>query len=86
VVPVAGTAPPAALNPRLEILIIIGILPDLLMGALDNFVALTALPTILTQFGQPNSGRSLPTPGHLLAERLRSHSLSLGSFSSLLLS
>lgn len=26
------------------------------MGALDNFVALTALPTILAQFGQPNSG------------------------------
>ncbi len=26
------------------------------MGALDNFVALTALPTILDQFGQPNSG------------------------------
>ena len=26
------------------------------MGALDNFVALTALPTILLQFGQPNSG------------------------------
>ncbi len=26
------------------------------MGALDNFVALTALPTILIQFGQPNSG------------------------------
>jgi len=26
------------------------------MGALDNFVALTALPKILIQFGQPNSG------------------------------
>ena len=26
------------------------------MGALDNFVALTALPIILVQFGQPNSG------------------------------
>jgi MFS family permease len=26
------------------------------MGALDNFVALTALPTILLEFGQPNSG------------------------------
>ncbi len=26
------------------------------MGALDNFVALTALPTILKQFGAPNSG------------------------------
>jgi MFS family permease len=39
-----------------ELLIIIGILLALLMGALDNFVALTALPTILLQFGQPNSG------------------------------
>ncbi len=41
---------------KFEALIIIGILLALLMGALDNFVALTALPTILFQFGQPNSG------------------------------
>ena len=46
----------AALSPRLELLITVGILLALLMGALDNFVALTALPTILSQFGQPNSG------------------------------
>ena len=41
---------------KYEALIIIGILLGLLMGALDNFVALTALPTILAQFGQPNGG------------------------------
>jgi len=54
--PVAAEAP--AVPPKLEyeLLIIIGILLALLMGALDNFVALTALPTILLQFGQPNSG------------------------------
>ncbi|MGA9838847.1 MAG: MFS transporter [Thermoplasmata archaeon] len=39
-----------------ELIVTIGILLALLMGALDNFVALTALPTILEQFGQPNSG------------------------------
>ncbi|MDA4115351.1 MAG: MFS transporter [Thaumarchaeota archaeon] len=51
------TAEPAV-APKLqfELLIIVGILLALLMGALDNFVALTALPTILVQFGAPNSG------------------------------
>lgn len=43
-------------SPRFEALIIVGILLALLMGALDNFVALTALPTILVQFHEPNSG------------------------------
>ncbi len=41
---------------RFEILVVLGILLALLMGALDNFVALTALPTILNDFGQPNGG------------------------------
>ncbi|MDA4137360.1 MAG: MFS transporter, partial [Thaumarchaeota archaeon] len=54
-VPAAG-ASPALLTPRRELLIIVGILLGLLMGALDQFVALTALPTILIQFGQPNGG------------------------------
>lgn len=58
---VATTAPIESgphVPPKLdyELLIIIGILLALLMGALDNFVALTALPTILAQFGQPNGG------------------------------
>src|SRR5271163_3128232 len=47
---------PAPMSPRTELLIIVGILLALLMGALDNFVALTALPTILEQFHTPNSG------------------------------
>ena len=47
------TAPPKV---EFELLITIGILLALLMGALDNFVALTALPTILEQFHTPNSG------------------------------
>ena len=41
---------------RFEILVVLGILLALLMGALDNFVALTALPTILSDFGSPNGG------------------------------
>ncbi|HEV2390154.1 MAG TPA: MFS transporter [Nitrososphaerales archaeon] len=47
--------PPAPML-KYQSLIIIGILLGLLMGALDNFVALTAIPTILAQFGQPNGG------------------------------
>ncbi|MGA2874172.1 MAG: MFS transporter [Nitrososphaerales archaeon] len=43
-------------SPKFELLITVGILLALLMGALDNFVALTALSTILSQFGAPNSG------------------------------
>ena len=41
---------------RFELLVTVGILLALLMGALDNFVVLTALSTILVQFGQPNGG------------------------------
>jgi MFS family permease len=54
-VPVEG-GPQTPPKLKYEALIIIGILLALLMGALDNFVALTALPTILFQFGTPNSG------------------------------
>ncbi|MCI4324987.1 MAG: MFS transporter [Thermoplasmata archaeon] len=35
-------------------LVVVGILAALLMGALDNFVVLTALPKIVTDLGQPN--------------------------------
>jgi MFS family permease len=54
----SNLAPEPGAAPKLEfeLLIIVGILLALLMGALDNFVALTALPTILLQFGTPNSG------------------------------
>jgi len=46
------------LYPKLEfeLEVTIGILLALLMGALDQFVALTALPTILSQFHTPTSG------------------------------
>ena len=54
--PRAAEASPVPPTPEHELLIIVGILLALLMGALDNFVALTALPTILFQFGAPNSG------------------------------
>jgi MFS family permease len=39
-----------------ELAITVGILLALLMGALDQFVALTALPTILAQFHTPTGG------------------------------
>ena len=51
-----GAEPPAGPSPRFEAVVTVGILLALLMGALDNFVALTALPTILGQFHEPNSG------------------------------
>src|SRR5580700_11068261 len=49
-------SPSKIMSARTEAIITGGILLGLLMGALDNFVALTALPTILFQFGAPNSG------------------------------
>ena len=54
--PQLPNGPPETPSVEYELLITVGILLALLMGALDNFVALTALPTILLQFGQPNSG------------------------------
>ena len=55
-VPPVANGAPVSPTPRFELFVTIGILLALLMGALDNFVALTALPKILIQFGQPNSG------------------------------
>lgn len=46
---------------RFELLVVGGILLALLMGALDQFVVLTALPKILADFGQPNSGTFVVT-------------------------
>jgi EmrB/QacA subfamily drug resistance transporter len=46
-----GISTPAALTGTL---VVLGILAALLMGALDNFVVLTALPQIVTDLGQPN--------------------------------
>jgi EmrB/QacA subfamily drug resistance transporter len=49
--PASGISTPAALTGTL---VVVGILAALLMGALDNFVVLTALPQIVTELGQPN--------------------------------
>ncbi|MCI4321798.1 MAG: MFS transporter, partial [Thermoplasmata archaeon] len=43
----------AAVKARAPTLIVLGILAALLMGALDNFVVLTALPKIVGDLGQP---------------------------------
>ncbi|MGH2639713.1 MAG: MFS transporter, partial [Rhabdochlamydiaceae bacterium] len=51
-----GTTPRGSPRERTEIIVTLGILLALLMGALDQFVVLTALPTILHDFGTPNSG------------------------------
>jgi EmrB/QacA subfamily drug resistance transporter len=47
----SGISAPAAATATL---VVIGILAALLMGALDNFVVLTALPQIVSNLGQPN--------------------------------
>lgn len=54
--PAGAGGPPVAPKVEFELLITTGILLALLMGALDELVALTALPTILEQFHAPNSG------------------------------
>ncbi len=61
-----GPADPAPPDPvsssrTFELLVVAGIMFALLMGALDQFVVLTALPTILAQLGQPNSGTFVVT-------------------------
>ena len=54
------TLPPTApVSRRFELLVVLGIMLALLMGALDQFVVLTALTAkngILSEFGQPDSG------------------------------
>ncbi|MGI0078723.1 MAG: MFS transporter [Nitrososphaerales archaeon] len=54
--PESPVTAPRPLSARTETLVTIGILLGLLMGALDQFVVLTALPTILHDFGSPSSG------------------------------
>ncbi len=59
---VASAAPASSkFGLRFEIFVVLGILLALLMGALDQFVVLTALPKILEEFGQPNSGTFVVT-------------------------
>ena len=52
---------------KFELLITLGILLALLMGALDNFVALTALPKILMDFGQPNTSGVFVISAYVIA-------------------
>jgi EmrB/QacA subfamily drug resistance transporter len=53
---------PGRSDARYGSLVVAGILLALLMGALDQFVVLTALPNILVDFGQvPSSGTSVVT-------------------------
>ena len=59
--PVATGGGLAENDVRIRPLIVIAILLALLMGALDQFVVLTALPSILKEFGQPNSGTTVVT-------------------------
>jgi EmrB/QacA subfamily drug resistance transporter len=47
-------------------LVVLGIFLSLLMGALDNFVVLTALPNIVTDLGQP-SGVTFVVSAYLIA-------------------
>ena len=54
-------------TPRFELLVTVGILLALRTGALDNFVALTALPTILAQFGQPEQRPSFVISADVIA-------------------
>ncbi len=50
-----------------EFLITVGILLALLMGALDQFVALTALPNILDDFGQPGTSGVFVISAYVIA-------------------
>ena len=71
--PPNGTAVPAINGStawptvEFELLITIGILLALLMGALDQFVALTALPNILTDFGQPGTSGVFVISAYVIA-------------------
>ncbi|HEY1198039.1 MAG TPA: MFS transporter [Thermoplasmata archaeon] len=58
---------PGSPTVRFEFLVTLGIILALLMGALDNFVALTALPTILLDFGQPNSSGTFVISAYVIA-------------------
>ncbi|HEV2316136.1 MAG TPA: MFS transporter [Thermoplasmata archaeon] len=56
--PLASGAPTnvkaGILSARAEIVVFVGLFLGLLMGSLDNFVVLTALPNIVGDLGQPN--------------------------------
>jgi EmrB/QacA subfamily drug resistance transporter len=57
--PEAPVSAPSVVSRRLELLVVMGILLALLMGALDQFVVLTALPNILREFGDTSGGTTI---------------------------
>ena len=59
-----ASSPPSV---EFELLITLGILLALLMGALDQFVALTALPNILDDFGQPGTSGVFVISAYVIA-------------------
>jgi EmrB/QacA subfamily drug resistance transporter len=54
---------------RIAILVVLGIFLSLLMGALDNFVVLTALPNIVSDLGQP-TGVTFVVSSYLIASTI----------------
>ena len=67
VLPKDGEPSVPTLSKRFETLVVAGILLALLMGALDNFVALTALPTILIQFHAPPDSGTFVISAYVIA-------------------
>jgi EmrB/QacA subfamily drug resistance transporter len=64
---VPTNGPVVSATVEFELLVTIGILLALLMGALDNFVALTALPKILIDFGEPNTSGVFVISAYIIA-------------------
>jgi EmrB/QacA subfamily drug resistance transporter len=65
--PPSTNAPIPRPSRRFETLVTVGILLGLLMGALDQFVALTALPTILSQFHAATDGGTFVISAYVIA-------------------
>ncbi len=66
-VPAASWEAPPPRSLAIEIAIVAGILLALLMGALDNFVVLTALPSIITDLNGPSSGETFIVSAYLIS-------------------
>lgn len=62
----AGSPVAVWLTGRRAVLVVLGIFLSLVMGALDNFVVLTALPNIVTDLHQPN-GVTFVVSSYLIA-------------------
>lgn len=66
-VPAAQWEAPRSSGGWLGALVVLGILLALLMGALDNFVVLTALPAILLNLNGPSTGQSFIVSAYLIS-------------------